>query len=80
MADTATAAMIAGMDGSVGQRNNAVTRYTEFDELFPTVCRFVRLTITDWPHLAGAPLGVLEFTVFGNAVASAKAAAAEAKK
>jgi hypothetical protein len=60
--------------------NNAVTRYTEFDELFPTVCRFVRLTITDWPHLAGAPLGVLEFTVFGNAVASAKAAAAEAKK
>jgi len=54
--------------------NNAVTRYTEFDELPATVRRFVRLTITDWPHLANAPLGVLEFTVLG------KAAAAEAKK
>ena len=46
---------------------NTVTRYTEFDELQPAVCRFVRLTITDWPHLPGMPLGVLEFTVFGRA-------------
>ena len=32
---------------------NAVTRYVEFDELPPTTCRFVRLTLTDWPHNAG---------------------------
>ncbi|MEJ2145645.1 MAG: family 43 glycosylhydrolase [Acidobacteriota bacterium] len=49
---------------------NEVTRYTEFDELRPTVCRYVRLTITDWPHWANVPLGVLEFTVFGKAVAN----------
>jgi len=47
---------------------NAVTRYVEFDELPPTTCRFVRLTLTDWPHNAGTPLGILEFTVFGKAV------------
>lgn len=60
--------------------NNTITRYTEFDELPPTVCRFVRFTITDWPHIANVPLGVLEFTVFGTAVAPAKTAAAEVKK
>lgn len=47
---------------------NDVTRYTEFDELRPTVCRYVRLTITDWPHRADVPLGILEFTVFGKGV------------
>jgi xylan 1,4-beta-xylosidase len=47
---------------------NAVTKYVEFDELPPTPCRFVRLTLTDWPHRAGTPLGVLEFTVFGKGV------------
>jgi len=47
---------------------NTVTRYTEFDELPPTQCRFVRLTITGWPHIANAPLGITEFTVFGKAV------------
>jgi xylan 1,4-beta-xylosidase len=46
---------------------NEVTRYTEFDELQPTNCRYVRLTITDWPH-RGTPLGIMEFTVFGKAV------------
>jgi hypothetical protein len=48
-------------------RNN-VTRYTEFDELPPTACRFVRLTITDWPRRPNAPLGIMEFTVFGKPV------------
>jgi xylan 1,4-beta-xylosidase len=47
---------------------NAVTRYVEFDELKPTVCRFVRLTLTEWPRQASVPLGVIEFTVFGKAV------------
>jgi xylan 1,4-beta-xylosidase len=47
---------------------NAVSKYVEFDELPPTTCRFVRLTLTDWPHLAGTPLGIVEFTVFGKAV------------
>jgi hypothetical protein len=46
---------------------NNRTRYTEFDELPPSQCRYVRLTITDWPHIAGAPLGITEFTVFGKA-------------
>ncbi len=47
---------------------NAVTRYVEFDELPPTACRFVRLTLVDWPRRTAAPLGVVEFTVFGKAV------------
>jgi xylan 1,4-beta-xylosidase len=47
---------------------NAVTKYVEFDELPPTVCRFVRLTMTGWPRSATAPLGIVEFTVFGKAV------------
>ena len=48
--------------------NNEGTRYTEFDEIPPTRCRYVRLTITDWPHRAGSPLGITEFTVFGKAL------------
>jgi hypothetical protein len=48
--------------------NNSVTRYTEFDEVPPTPCRYVRLTITDWPRAGNMPLGVVEFTVFGTAV------------
>lgn len=59
-------------DTILDKTNNSVTRYTEFDELPPTVCRYVRLTITDWPHVGTTPLGVLEFTVFGRAVESAK--------
>jgi hypothetical protein len=47
---------------------NDVTRYTEFDELPPTQCRYVRLTIADWPHMSNSPLGIMEFTVFGMAV------------
>jgi hypothetical protein len=40
----------------------------EFDELPPTACRFVRLTLTGWPRNATTPLGIIEFTVFGKAV------------
>jgi len=47
---------------------NTVTKYVEFDQLPPTSCRFVRLTLTGWPRTAGTPLGVIEFTVFGTAV------------
>lgn len=47
---------------------NTVTKFVEFDELPPTACRFVRLTMTDWPHQSTAPFGIVEFTVFGNAV------------
>ena len=51
---------------------NAVTRYVEFDELPPTTCRFVRLTLTAWPRNAGTPLGIVEFTVFGKAVSPSR--------
>ena len=51
---------------------NTVTKYVEFDELPPTTCRFVRLTLTDWPHSAAAPLGIVEFTVFGKGVSPSK--------
>lgn len=46
---------------------NTTTRYTEFEELPPTRCRFVRLTITGWPHVGNSALGIMEFTVFGKA-------------
>lgn len=48
--------------------DNTVTKYVEFDELPPTTCRFVRLTLTDWPRTGTAPLGIIEFTVFGKPV------------
>jgi hypothetical protein len=47
---------------------NTVTKYVEFDELPPTACRFVRLTLTGWPRNAATPLGIVEFAVFGKAV------------
>jgi hypothetical protein len=50
--------------------NNSVTRYTEFDEIPPSRCRYVRLTLTDWPR--AAPLGIVEFTVFGTADLAAR--------
>jgi hypothetical protein len=46
--------------------NNTVTRYTEFEELPPTRCRFVRLTMTGWPHSGNSSLGIMELTVFGK--------------
>jgi hypothetical protein len=45
---------------------NTITRYTEFDELPPTQCRFIRLTLTDWPRSNNQPLGITEFTIFGK--------------
>jgi hypothetical protein len=51
----------------VDKTNNDVTRYTEFDEIPPTHCRYVRLTVTGWPRQA-TPLGIVEFTVFGKPV------------
>jgi xylan 1,4-beta-xylosidase len=56
----------------VDKTGNTVTRYTEFDELPPTRCRFVRLTLTDWPRSAGQPLGVAEFTIFGKYIEPGK--------
>ena len=65
----------ASMDGKqyttvLDKTNNNVTRYTEFDEIPPTRCRFVRLTMTDWPRRGTTPLGITEFTVFGKSIAA----------
>ena len=65
----------ASMDGKqyttvLDKTNNDVTRYTEFDEIPPTRCRFVRLTMTDWPRRGTTPLGITEFTVFGKPIAT----------
>lgn len=46
------------------QSANTVVRNTIFEEIPPTKCRFVRLTMVDWPHTT--PLGIIEFTVFGK--------------
>ena len=56
-------------DGSPG---NQITKYTEFEELPPVRCRFVRLTITDWPRSGNSPLGIMEFTVFGKPLDQAR--------
>ena len=63
------------MDGKqyttvLDKTNNNVARYTEFDEIPPARCRFVRLTMTDWPRRGTTPLGITEFTVFGKAIAT----------
>jgi hypothetical protein len=50
--------------------SNQATLYTEFDEIPPTRCRFVRLTMTDWPRRGTTPLGITEFTVFGRALST----------
>ncbi len=57
------------MDGNIytkvlDQTKNAVSRNTIFDEIPPVKCRFVRLTLTNWPRTT--PLGIIEFTVFGK--------------
>jgi hypothetical protein len=57
------------MDGkaytlALDQTGNAVSRHTIFEEISPVKCRFVRLTLTNWPQRI--PLGILEFTVFGK--------------
>jgi hypothetical protein len=59
----------ASMDGktyftALDQTKNNVSRNTIFEEIAPVKCRFVRLTITNWPKTT--PLGIIEFTVFGK--------------
>ncbi|HEX5399997.1 MAG TPA: family 43 glycosylhydrolase [Verrucomicrobiae bacterium] len=50
------------------QSTNTIIRNTIFEEIPPTQCRFVRLTMINWPR--ATPLGIIEFTVFGNAAGS----------
>ncbi len=57
------------MDGenfitALDQTKNNISRNTIFEEISPVKCRFVRLTITDWPR--SIPLSIIEFTVFGK--------------
>jgi xylan 1,4-beta-xylosidase len=54
------------------QSANTVARNTIFEELPPTRCRFVRLTMINWPR--ATPLGVIELTVFGKPAGSLPAA------
>jgi len=49
---------------ALDQTKNNISRNTIFDEISPVKCRFVRLTLTNWPKTA--PLGIIEFTVFGK--------------
>ena len=44
---------------------NTVPKNVLFDEIAPVECRFVRLTMLDWPN--GSPLSILDFSVFGKA-------------
>lgn len=67
----------ASTDGSnytmvLDQGANTVARNTIFEEIPPTRCRFVRLTLLNWPR--ATPLGVIEFTVFGKPTGSLPAA------
>ena len=58
------------MDGkeyvtALDQTKNTISRHTIFEEIPPVNTRFVRLTLTNWPQ--STPLGIIEFTVFGQA-------------
>ena len=59
---------------ALDQSRNTIARNTIFDEISPVKCRFVRLTVTNWPK--ASPLGLLEFTVFGKAAGALPAAVA----
>jgi xylan 1,4-beta-xylosidase len=57
------------MDGvnyttALDQTENKISRNTIFEEISPVKCRFVRLSMTNWPKTT--PLGIIEFTVFGK--------------
>ncbi len=54
------------------QSTNTVVRNTMFEEIPPTQCRLVRLTMVNWPR--ATPLGIIEFTVFGKRSGSLPAA------
>jgi hypothetical protein len=65
------------MDGTnyttvLDQSTNTVIRNTIFEEIPPMKCRFVRLTMVNWPR--ATPLGIIEFTVFGKPAESLPAA------
>jgi xylan 1,4-beta-xylosidase len=54
------------------QSTNNVTRNTIFEEVTPSRCRFVRLSVINWPR--STPLGIIEFTLFGKSAGSLPAA------
>lgn len=67
------------MDGktfetALDQSGYNISKNTIFEEIPPVKCRFVKLTLTNWPKTA--PLGLLEFTVFGKPAGSLPAAVA----
>ena len=67
------------MDGktyttALDQTENDISRNTIYEEIPPVKCRFVRLTMTNWPK--ASPLGIIEFTVFGKPADSLPAAVA----
>jgi xylan 1,4-beta-xylosidase len=69
----------ASMDGTtfktvLDQSTNSAVRNTIFEEILPTKCRFVRLTMLNWPRTT--PLGIIEFTIFGKPAESLPAAVA----
>jgi hypothetical protein len=57
---------------ALDQGANTVARNTIFEEIPPIQCRFVRLTLLNWPR--ATPLGVIEFTVFGKPAGALPAA------
>jgi xylan 1,4-beta-xylosidase len=57
---------------ALDQTGNSISRNTIFEEIPPVKCRFVRLTMTNWPK--SSPLGIIEFTVFGKPAESLPAA------
>ena len=67
------------MDGkdfkvAVDRTSNMTARNTTFDEFAPVQCRFVKLTVTEWPE--NTPRGIIDFTVFGQPSAELPAAVA----
>ncbi|MBN2371099.1 MAG: family 43 glycosylhydrolase [Vicinamibacteria bacterium] len=56
----------------LNQSASIMARNTIFEELPPTECRFVRLTMISWPR--ATPLGIIELTVFGRPAGSLPAA------
>jgi len=50
----------------VDRSQNQHLETAPFDEIAPVVCRYVKLTLSDWPN--DLPLGIIEFTVFGQPV------------
>ena len=59
---------------ALDQTQNTISRNTIFEEIPPVKCRFVRLTLTNWPKTN--PLVIIEFTLFGQSAGSLPAAVA----